>query len=123
MVSFEEIGKYLDKLEVEKKFDMINKIIEDVLYPKVTVNTNVDSLQWLDCSPRVNYQCLKLTKENKFLVRVWLLGEAGFESVHVERTGINTEHGDVKHGEWIVQEPNGATVFYSDEDFHKTYHV
>lgn len=124
MITFEEIGKYLDKLELEKKFDMMGKIVEDVLYPKITVSpTDIDDLGWLRCSPRTNYACVRLTKENRALVRLWLLGEAGFESVHIERSGLNTEHGDIKLNEWIVQEPNGATAFYSDEDFRKCYHI
>jgi len=123
MTTFEEIGRYLDKLQLEKKFDTMMKIAENVLYPKITVQGRVDDLEWLRCFPRDNYACIQLTEENRDLVRLWMLGEAGFESVHIEVSGLGTEHGVIKINEWIVQEPNGATVFYSNEEFKRCYHV
>ena len=123
MATFKEIGEYLDKLELEKKFNLIGGIVEDVLIPKVKkfIPTPPDDLQWAQCSPKVHYSCIRLTRYNVDSIKVWMLGEAGFEDVEVKYFGLDTEYGSVKWGEWIVQEPNGATVFYTEEDFDKCH--
>src|SRR5688500_13271917 len=77
MVSFKEIGEYLDKLEIEKKFDLMAKIVEDLTYPKINVSPP-DDLQWSKCSPVVSYECIQLTKENLNSLRFYLNCEFGF---------------------------------------------
>lgn len=120
MATFQEIGAYLDKLYTDGKFDLMGKIVEDLICTKINV-PSPDDLKWLSCSPRLNYSCIKLTKENVASVRAWLLGEAGFDQADHESYGIDTEYGQIKWDEWIVQEDNGATVFYTEDDFKKCY--
>lgn len=122
-MTFEELGKYLDSLDIPKRLDQVGRILEDTAFPKVTVNAPPpDDLQWSKCSPRADYPYIQLTRQNCASVRTWMLGEAGFDRVDREQKGLHTEYGDVKWGEYIVQEPDGATSFYSQQEFEKFYH-
>lgn len=125
MSTFQEIGKYLDKLELEKKFDLLGKIAEDVLYPKINdaAKTLVEELKLSRCTPKVNYDCIKLTSDNKWLVKDWLRQECGFDVVAAKDFGLQTEYGDIKWGDWIVREPGDATVFYDNEFFRQNFLV
>jgi len=123
MTSFEEIGKYLDKLQLEKKFDLMTKIAEDLLFPQIFVTTQSkpDRINWESCSPKLNYDCVLLSKENVDSVRAWMTSEGNFEYADASGLGITTEHGDIHYGEWIVLESNGAVVFVGSEEFKKDY--
>jgi len=119
MMTFEEIGRYLDKLELEKKFNVMASIVEDVLKPRIPPSP--DNLVWRTCSPKVNYQCIQLTKNNAQSIRTWLEGECGFFEATIKDFGLDTDFGHIKWNEWIVLEPNSAVVFYTEDGFKNSF--
>lgn len=122
MTTFEDIGRYLDKLQLEKKFDLMGKIVEDVLYPKITVNPDkVPTIAWKQCAPRVFYRCTQVYKSNAEDVAEWLRQNRRFDEVSVTDRGITTEYGEILWTDWIVLEPHDAVVFIDDNEFEKQY--
>lgn len=121
MVSFKEIGAYLDKLELEKKFDLMTKVVEDLIYPKIKVAPPPDDLQWFVCTPAVTQQAVQLTKENVDSIRSYLIGECGFFEARLNSFGLDTDYGPLKWNEWVVLTPSSAVVFYEEGDFESSF--
>lgn len=121
MATFQEIGTYLDKLYTDGKVDLMRKIVEDLINPRI--NEKQPELKWNKCSPKVNYQCVQLRKENVWSIKQWLLDEGNFDEVDIKDTGLHTEYGDIKWTDWIVQEPGNAIVFYDNEFFKQNFLV
>lgn len=122
MTTFEDIGKYLDKLQLEKKFDLMQRILEDVLYPKINVNEDkLVSLVWNQCAPRIFYNCIQVYRSNCKDVAEWLRQNSRFDEVSITDRGITTEYGEILWTDWIVLEPNEAVVFIDDKEFEEQY--
>lgn len=122
MISFEEIGKYLDKLDVEKKFDLMTKVVENLINPKIKASSP-DDLQWFVCTPAVTQQGVQLTKENIDSLRSYLIGECGFFEARVKDFGLDTDYGPLKWNEWVVLTPSGAVTFYEEGDFESSFTI
>lgn len=120
MTTFKEIGEYLDKLHVDGKADIMRKIVEDLIMPQINSKLEV---KWSRCTPKVNFNCIKLTKENIRSIKEWLLDDGGFEDVAVKDFGLTTEHGNIYWTDWIVLEPGNAVVFYDNDTFRKDFLV
>lgn len=123
MTKFKELGEYLDNLDINGKLDQIFKILENITFPQIEVKDipRPDDLNWSICSPRVNYECIQLTKQNVHSVRSWLMGESGFFEATIKDFGLDTDCGYLGWNDWIVLEPNGAVVFYTNDDFANCY--
>jgi len=106
IMTFEELGKYLDSL--------IDKTKEDTVKKKPT-------LVWTQCAPRVFYKCVQLSEQNVNQIVKWLLNTGRFDSVRTTQSGIDTEYGEVLWSDWIIQEPHDAVVFIDKNEFEKQY--
>lgn len=120
-MNFTELGKYLDKLKLDDKLDQVFKILEDIAFPAIKVEPEVqNSINWLEATPKKSYPCFRLEKTNIMAVKTWMLS-AGFDYLKETEDGLDTEHGFIKWDEWIVCEENDAIAFYSQNEFTREF--
>lgn len=116
MTTFKEIGQYLDKLQLEKKFNLMGKIVEDLVYPKIKVNTESEPY-WMTYVPKEpKRKCLQLTKENIDFVTDYFI-DMGYK-VEQHTDGIYIKYNASSHyayyGNWIGLIDDQVRVFTDD---------
>lgn len=123
-MKFEEIGKLLDDLKIEEKIKQASALLDKVAFPETKVRAKqTDELEFASCSPKVNYKCVQLKKENAVLIKNYLLNEKNYWNIEITERGVDTEYGIIKWGWWIVLEPNSAVVYYDEEEFDNDFYM
>ncbi len=129
---FEEIGKYLDSLEIDKKLDQVGRILEKVAFPKTEVkepevkfDENSANNFWETCTPKdtMHMSCAYVTKANLFLISEYLR-KLGY-SVDHKHNGIEARHhyqrADINYGKWIIIKDGKIQAVLPDAEFREKY--
>lgn len=135
-MKFEELGKYLDGLEIDKRLEQVGRILEEIAFPpqevkedqpKVKFDKDKTEQFWMSCTPKetMHMNCAYVTKANLFLI-----GE------HLARCGYSVEHGhnaitakyqyqnfDIKYGKWIILKGDKVYAVLGDQEFKSRYKV
>ena len=119
-MSFEELGKKLDKLVGPENAKLAMQLIENFAHPLREVKVN-SQINWINVFPNTPREAVKLDKNNAQSIIDWMVETAGFDFAEPIPEGISTDCGEVHWNEWIVLEDYEAVVFYDEEQFNNHY--
>lgn len=133
-MKFEEIGKYLDDLELDKKLEQVGRILEKMAFPatevkepEVKFDKNKAEQFWMSCTPKdtMHMSCAYVTKANLFLISEYLR-KLGYIVDH-RHNGIEARHhyqrAEITYGKWIIINNDKIQAVLSDAEFKEKYKV
>lgn len=133
-MKFEDIGKLIDSLELDKKIDQVGRILERVAFPatevkepEVKFDKNKIDQFWMACTPKdtMHMNCVYITKANLFLIGEYLKG-LGYVIEH-KHNGLEARHhyqrAEITYGKWVIVNNDKIQAVLADADFKEKYKV
>lgn len=127
-MNFQQLGKIIDDLQLDRKLNQVSKIMEDLANPKVQVKDEEawDSHCWMKCKPRipetkaVQLYFANVNKVSKSLEKL------GYRISSIEAGILATLRDTVfriQFNDWIVVSDKDVLSVWTDDAFKENFEL